>query len=90
MAYYIAYQERALADYEATVAWYKEQSERVAENFEKEVADKINTIRIQPGSFKKTYKRFHEAILKKYPYSIVYIINAVSYTHLTLPTIYSV
>ena len=44
MSYTIAYQERALADYEAIVSWYREKSERAAENFEKEVTDKINTL----------------------------------------------
>ncbi len=75
MSYTIAYHERALADYEAIVSWYREKSERAAENFEKEVTDKINTLRVQPENFKKTYRRFHEAILKKYPYSILYLIN---------------
>ena len=78
MIYTITYQERALAEYELAMNWYRQRSDFAAENFEIEVLDKINTLRLSPENFKKTYKQFHEVSLRKYPYSIVYVINVKS------------
>ncbi len=75
MAYTISYQERALTEYESALSWYRERSESAAENFTNEVQNKIDILRTEPESFKRTYKQFHEVSLKNYPYSIVYLIN---------------
>ena len=75
MSYTISYQERALHEYESATEWYRLHSENAAVNFEIAVKEKIDILRSQPASYKKTYKLFHEVSFKKYPYSIVYLID---------------
>lgn len=76
MSYIIAYQERALKEYELAIEWYREHSESAAQNFEVAVKEKIDILRAAPESYKNTYRKFREVVLKKYPYSILYIIEA--------------
>ena len=75
MSYTISFVERAMREYESATEWYLLQSADAAINFEAAVTEKINLLRINPDSFKKKYKQFHEVALKKYPYSIVYLID---------------
>src|SRR5215211_106256 len=75
MNYSVAYQPRAIADYEQAVAWYKEKSKQASENFEAAVEERIDVLRADPHRYRKTYKQFHEVAVKKYPYSVVYLIN---------------
>ncbi len=49
MNYQIAYQQRAIAEYEAAALWYKERSIQAAENFETAVDKKINILRTYPA-----------------------------------------
>jgi len=74
-SYNITYQERAIKEYESATQWYRQRSERAAENFESAVKEKIDALRTSPGLYKQTYKQFHEVALKRYPYSLVYMIN---------------
>lgn len=41
MSYSIAYQPRAIDDYEQAVKWYREKSKKASENFEAAVLDRI-------------------------------------------------
>ncbi|MBD0288539.1 MAG: type II toxin-antitoxin system RelE/ParE family toxin [Flavisolibacter sp.] len=75
MIYTIAFQPRAIIEYEQAVAWYRERSKQASENFEAAVDERINLLRSQPDRYKKSYKQFHEVVLKKFPYSILYLIN---------------
>jgi plasmid stabilization system protein ParE len=75
MSYGIAYQPRAIADYEEAVAWYRDKSKQASENFEAAVEERIAVLKEDPHRYRKTYKQFHGVALKKYPYSIVYLIN---------------
>lgn len=75
MSFSIAYQSRAKTEYELATQWYRERSESAAENFELAVQEKINILRTSPGRFKRSYKQFHEVALKRYPYSIIYLVN---------------
>ncbi|MBD0367999.1 MAG: type II toxin-antitoxin system RelE/ParE family toxin [Flavisolibacter sp.] len=53
----------------------RERSKQASENFEAAVDERINLLRSQPDRYKKSYKQFHEVDLKKFPYSILYLIN---------------
>lgn len=75
MKYTIYYMERALQEYEAAVGWYILQSEQAAINFETEFNRSLSLLKDIPGSFRRSYKRFHEISLKKYPFNIVYTVN---------------
>jgi plasmid stabilization system protein ParE len=80
MNYSIAYQERALKEYESALEWYRDRSEIAAINFEIAVKEKINLLRINPESFKKTYRQFHEIFTGRYPYCIIYLIDKKTHT----------
>ena len=73
--YQFNYSPIALIEYKDSVIWYKKSSTKAAENFVKEVREKIRNICETPFSYPKTYGKFRETSLKKYPYSIVYFID---------------
>ena len=75
MSYSISYQEKAVQEYEAATEWYRERSERAVENFAIAVKEKVEVLKQAPTTFKRTYRHFHEVALKRYPYSLIYIID---------------
>ena len=77
MSYLIAWQQRAIAEYEAAALWYKERSIQAAENFETAVNKKINILRTHPIRYRKTYKEFREIQLAKYPFNIIYLVDEI-------------
>lgn len=75
MAYTISFRKRAAKEYLNTLSWYKERSLQAADNFVLAVSETLNKIEDSPDRFRKTYKNYHEAKIKKYPFSIVYFID---------------
>lgn len=73
--YIIAYQQRAIKEYEEAASWYKERSTKAAENFDVEVKNKIDILRGEPTRFRKTYKEFREVKLNRYPFNIIYLVD---------------
>lgn len=65
----------ALEEYKDAVSWYIERSELATENFIKEVKEKIKDICKDPLKYRNPYKTFLETSLKKYPYTIVYMVD---------------
>lgn len=57
MSYVIAYQQRAIAEYEAAALWCKERSIQAAENFEAAVNKKIDILRTHPNTIRKDLQR---------------------------------
>ena len=66
---------RAQSEYEKSVEWYTERSERATINFIANTDNTINLICKQPYQSKNVYKNFHEASIKKYPFTIIYTIE---------------
>lgn len=77
MSYRIAYQSRAIKEYEDAAKWYKERSVQAAENFKDDINKKIDILRLNPIRYRNTYKEFREARLDKFPYNIVFLIDDV-------------
>lgn len=75
MKYRYFYDPVALAEYSDAVSWYKHRSLLAAENFVKEITEKIAIICDDPFRFRNRYNVFRETSLKKYPYTIVYFID---------------
>jgi plasmid stabilization system protein ParE len=75
MSYRHIYDPVALKEYTEALIWYLEKSERVAINFVAEVKEKIAVICKEPLRFRNIYKKYRETSLKKYPYSIVYLVD---------------
>jgi len=80
MIYSIAYQKIAIEEYELAVEWYAGKSELAAENLVTAINEKLDILRREPDRFRKTYRHFREVALKKYPYSIIYIISEADQT----------
>lgn len=75
MIYKISYQPIALEEYEEAVLWYRQKSEQAAENFVLAVESQLDILRKAPDRYRKTYRDFREAPIKKYPYCIVYLVD---------------
>lgn len=78
MSYLIVYQQRAVREYEVAMAWYKERSIQAAENFESAINKKINILKLNHSSYRKTYKEFREIKLDKYPFNIIYFVDEIN------------
>jgi plasmid stabilization system protein ParE len=75
MSYEIAYQQRALTEFESAVNWYNKKSKLAAEKFAAAVEDRLTVLRTQPDRYRKGYKEFRETALKDYPYIIIYLVD---------------
>jgi plasmid stabilization system protein ParE len=75
MKYRHIYDPVAIVEYKEAVSWYKHRSIVAAENFVKEVTDKIIVICNYPSRFRNAYSVFRETALKKFPYTIVYFVD---------------
>jgi plasmid stabilization system protein ParE len=75
MSYHYIYEPEALTEYKEAISWYLDRSETAANNFVKEIKEKIVTICTNPLQYRSTYKKMRETSLKKYPFSIVYFVN---------------
>lgn len=75
MNYKHFYEPLALSEYKETLRWYDERSKTAAENFVKEIKEKIKSICIDPLRYRNVYKYFRETSLKKYPFYIIYFID---------------
>lgn len=75
MPFQIVYRKRAAEEYLSSLLWYKSQSPYAAEQFVRYVNETLETLIETPKRFRNTYKDFHEARVRKFPYSIVYFID---------------
>jgi len=75
MAYTISFRKRAAKEYLNALSWYNKRSLQAADNLVLIVNETLNKIQDQPDRFPITYKNFHEARTKSYPFSIVYFID---------------
>ena len=75
MSYRYILNEPAQNEYEISLGWYAERSEKAAENFIKAVDATLQLICDHPYRWRNAYKNFHELGLKKYPFTIIYTIE---------------
>ena len=76
MSYFYIYQPVAVEEYKEAIEWYEKRSELAAENFVKEFQEKLENVCKNPLLYRNSYKHFRETSLKKYPYKIIYFIDA--------------
>ena len=65
----------AQQEYEASLKWYLERSNRAAENFSLAVEYAFNLICEHPLRWRNEYTNYYELGLKKYPFTIIYTIE---------------
>jgi len=66
---------RAGVEYLEAISWYGEHSDVAVANFKKAVFDKIESILSSPRQYRIGRRSFREAIVHKFPYSIIYFIE---------------
>ncbi len=76
MSYSYQLHERAQQDYEEALMWYLQRSQQAAENFVVAVDNALALICAHPARWRNQYKHYHELGLKKYPFTIIYSIEA--------------
>lgn len=76
MSYSYLFHESAQEDYEEALQWYLERSEKAALNFVTAIDTTIQKICDHPVRWRNEYKHFYELGVKKYPYTIIYSIEA--------------
>ncbi|MBI1287684.1 MAG: hypothetical protein GC178_08910 [Flavobacteriales bacterium] len=69
------FQERAQYEFDDATDWYRDRSKLASENFAKEVFQSIDLICKTPHRWPVSDAGFHEFVLKKFPYSVVYRID---------------
>ena len=76
MSYQYHFLEAAQLEYEEAVEWYLQKSHKAANGFIASVEETLKLICNNPNRWRNEYANFHELGVKKYPYSLVYTIEA--------------
>ena len=74
--YHIVIAEKAEAEYNAAYWYYEERQIGLGVSFEQQAEQLLKTIKRNPLLFQRKFKQYREALLRRFPYFIVYeIIN---------------
>ncbi len=72
MAFRIEVKEEAKQDIALAMEWYESKALHLDKRFLKAVEETLRAIQKNPFSFKKVYRNFRQAAVKKFPYVVVY------------------
>lgn len=72
MMYILEIKEEARLDILHAAGWYADKSPELNLKFIQQLEAILKSIRNNPKTFKKAYKNFRKAALKKFPYVIMY------------------
>ncbi len=75
MTFTFVFDTSAIEEYEEAIIWYGAHSVSAMNNFIKSVNSKIDDICIAPTLYRNRYRKYREATLSRFPYSIVYLID---------------
>lgn len=75
MFYSLIFKDEALKEFAEAFAWYEEQQNGLGLSFRKKTYQKLENICNNPLHYKRSYNQFHEAIVDKFPFVIVYLID---------------
>lgn len=75
MSYRCEFHDVAQNEYEASLQWYLERSEKAARGFVQAVDLALNKICTYPFRYRNTYKQFYEIGVNKYPFIIIYSVE---------------
>ena len=76
MAYRVTYHPEAEAELYKSIIWYEETLSGLGREFLKEVENITHHLNLHPFIYSKRKKNYREAVLRKFPYIIVYKINS--------------
>ncbi len=72
MSFIIQVKDEAKQDITDAMAWYASKVEMLDQKFFKAVEETIFRIQRNPFSYKRIYKKFRQAAVKRFPYVILY------------------
>lgn len=75
MSYSYIIHKNAQTDYEKSLEWYRNKSPDAAEKFVQAIDNSLKLMCNNPTRWRNKYKNFYELSLKKYPFTIIYIIE---------------
>jgi len=75
MNYSFILKREASKEFSDGFVWYEEQQEGLGELFNVTVEEKLKKICNNPFHYKISYKKFHEALIDKFPFLIVYFVD---------------
>jgi len=58
-----------------SIAFYNEQRENLGKEFYEAVIDSFDRIKNNPGQFPKEYKEMRKASIKRFPFSVFFVVN---------------
>lgn len=68
----IRFHPEAQAEYQAALAWYQVRSPQAAARFEAETEHVLESVRSNPSMFPRYDEEHRFAMLRRFPYSVVY------------------
>lgn len=74
-SYEAVFLSEAEREYEDSLRWYKDRSEKAAATFILNLGHTLSLICENPYSWPNRYKDYHELSVKRYPFSVVYYID---------------
>jgi plasmid stabilization system protein ParE len=75
MSYHYKVLPAAQKEYEAALKWYRKKSLQAAENFVAAVEKTFERICQRPTWWRNAYKHYRELGVKKYPYTVIYVVE---------------
>ena len=63
------------SDLRKSKKWYKDQNEKLAEEFKEEVNKEIDYIGENPEHYQLKYKEFRQSLVTRFPYAIFYLVE---------------
>ena len=75
MAYRVTFHPKAESELYESVVWYEEVLSGLGREFLKEVEKILDHLNLHPFIYSKRKKNYREAVLRKFPYILVYKIN---------------
>ena len=75
MIFSFSFDTSTIEEYEHAISWYGAHSLSAMDNFIESIDSKIKDICSAPTLYRNTYKKYREAQLNKFPYSIFYLVN---------------
>lgn len=73
--YKIKFHNRATNEFEKAYAWYDEQQKGLGEEFAYSVQNKLNKISTNPYHYHNLHKKYHEALIDRFPFIILFTVK---------------
>jgi len=75
MVYPFIFREEALKEFTEAFVWYEQQRDGLGQSFRINVFNKLEKICKEPFHYKRSQDPFHEALVDKFPFLIIYTID---------------